>query len=164
MDLSIMGKLQDKLAEWASNNVIPVLVLGYLVFTFFLGFLRKREPFPESGGRVESIHSEAEWRDLIKSDTPTLIDYYATWCPPCRRAAPIFGRMSMKYPDVTFIKVDVDKVNAVAGLAEVGAMPTFQLWRRGEKVETVVGWDEKKVEGMLRRNGMSEGNNTAKSD
>ena len=72
--------------------------------------------------------------------------------------------MSMKYPDVTFIKGDVDKVNAVAGLAEGGAMPTFQLWRRGEKVETVVGWDEKKVEGMLRRNGMSEGNNTAKSD
>ena len=56
----------------------------------------------------------------------------------------------MKYPDVTFIKVDVDKVTAVAGLAEVGAMPTFQLWRRGEKVETVVGWDEKKIEGMLR--------------
>ena len=46
-----MGKIMDKLAEWALNNVIPVLVLGYLVFTFFLGLSRKREPFPESGGR-----------------------------------------------------------------------------------------------------------------
>ena len=63
----------------------------------------------------------------------------ATWCGPCKVIAPKIVDMSAAYPNVRFYKLDVDEVPDVAQELGVRAMPTFMLFKNGEKVNEVVG-------------------------
>ena len=71
------------------------------------------KPIPEIvGNKVRSIHSMEELRDVCNSsNTLSIIDFYATWCPPCRIAAPVYAKMSMEseYSNIQFLKVNVDE-------------------------------------------------------
>ena len=90
-----------------------------------------------------------------------VVDFFATWCPPCKKAAPLFARMSIAYdsPDVeriAFLKVDVDKVKALAKQEKIGAMPTFRLYKRQKdgkllQVDEMVGWSEAKLKALIDR-------------
>lgn len=62
------------------------------------------------------------------------MDFTASWCGPCKRIAPFFEELSAKYPSVTFIKVDVDDLDMVAGAAGIRAMPTFLIYKDGKPV------------------------------
>ena len=58
------------------------------------------------GGRVSGVHSDADWDEKVaKHKGLVCVDFYATWCPPCRSAAPVFGTLSTCYPGVEFVKV-----------------------------------------------------------
>ena len=70
-----------------------------------------------------------------------VVDFFATWCGPCRAIAPAFESLARENPDVIFIKVDVDKVPEVAGEHGIRGMPTFLFFRDGAKVGEVVGAD-----------------------
>ena len=89
-----------------------------------------------------------------------LVDCYATWCPPCRAAAPIFAEMSLRYKDVLFASVDVDVASEVAEQLQVRAMPTFFLFRyplRGpHEMNFVRGFNERALRGLLAENGATE--------
>mmetsp|Transcript_9647 Transcript_9647/g.19704 ORF Transcript_9647/g.19704 Transcript_9647/m.19704 type:complete len:91 (+) Transcript_9647:197-469(+) len=82
---------------------------------------------------VREISSMAEFKQAIGENKLTLVDYFATWCGPCRFIAPHLEKMEVEMPDVQFIKVDVDKVPDVAAFAEISAMPTFIFYRAGKK-------------------------------
>ena len=60
-----------------------------------------------------------------------LIDWWATWCAPCRAFAPIYERVSAKHPDVVFAKVDVDEEQALAGEFQIRSIPTLMVFRDG---------------------------------
>ena len=71
------------------------LLLSILIINeFFLAFNTKFEEY--EGNKVTSVHSMEEWKLLLKQNEDKLIvvDFYATWCPPCRRASPIYGKIS----------------------------------------------------------------------
>ncbi|KAF8243931.1 thioredoxin-domain-containing protein, partial [Wilcoxina mikolae CBS 423.85] len=78
-------------------------------------------------------------------DKLVVIDFFATWCGPCKVISPQFEQMSKEFENVAFYKLDVDENQAVAAEYDVRAMPTFLFFKNGEKVEDVVGANPKKL-------------------
>lgn len=99
---------------------------------------------------VESITSLAELEKLIRQGEPIAVDFYANWCGPCRMISPKFETFSTTYSKVKFIKVDVDQAPEIAKELAVTALPTFVFFRKGEKVETIVGADPARLEAIIK--------------
>ncbi len=129
--------------------VIIVGILALLKIAMSSG--GKFEEFP--GNKVQSITSIDVWNDILKDSSNKgkliLIDFYAVWCPPCRSASPVYGKMSIEYDDVLFLKVDVDVMPELMREQNVRAMPTFQLYRDHKQLDHVVGFSEQKIKNML---------------
>ena len=69
-----------------------------------------------------------------------LVDFFATWCGPCKMLAPVLEEVSESYPEVTFVKVDVDNDEALARRYNISVIPTLVLLRNGEVLKTSVGY------------------------
>ena len=78
-------------------------------------------------------------------DKVVVIDYTATWCPPCKHIGPIFAAMEKDHQNLVFRKVDVDAAKDVAQHAGIKAMPTFKFYKNGEEIETIQGANEAKL-------------------
>jgi thioredoxin 1 len=90
---------------------------------------------------VKVIEEEGE----IPRDGKVIIDFFATWCGPCKQIAPYYQQMAETFPGITFLKADVDEA---AGLAEefgVQVLPTFVILDRGAVVQVIKGADLNKV-------------------
>jgi thioredoxin 1 len=75
----------------------------------------------------------ATFSDIIKSNTPTLVDFYATWCGPCKTMSPILEDFKSKLGDkVKVIKIDVDKNPKAAAAYQVRGVPTLVLFKGGQ--------------------------------
>lgn len=72
---------------------------------------------------------------LIQSDKPVLIDFYATWCGPCQMLGPILKEVKDQLGDrVSIIKVDVDKNQELAAMQQVRSVPTMLLFQKGKQL------------------------------
>jgi len=69
--------------------------------------------------------------EVIASAVPVLVDFWATWCGPCRQFGPIFEEASEKYPDIVFGKVDTDDQQQMAMAAQITSIPTLMVFRDG---------------------------------
>lgn len=77
--------------------------------------------------------AQATFADLIGSDIPTLVDFSAEWCGPCKMMAPILQELKTKMDDrVRIIKIDVDRNPAIATAYQVQAVPTLILFKNGQ--------------------------------
>ncbi|CAK3930882.1 Thioredoxin [Lecanosticta acicola] len=88
---------------------------------------------------VHVLSNKKDFDEALGQDKLMVVDFYATWCGPCKIIAPKVVEMSDRYPDARFFKVDVDELPDVAQEWSVRAMPTFMLFKSGEKLQEVVG-------------------------
>ena|SRR3990172_7974322 len=83
--------------------------------------------------------------EVIKSDKPVLIDFWATWCGPCRMIAPIVEELATEYEGKAKIgKLDVDSNQQTSIKYGVRSIPTLLIFKDGEVIETIIGAVPKK--------------------
>ena len=84
---------------------------------------------------------QKEFDSLVATpDKLILIDFFATWCGPCKMLSPVLEEVSADYPDVAFAKVNVDNDEALARRYNISVIPTLVLIRNGEVLKTSVGY------------------------
>jgi len=80
------------------------------------------------------------------------VDFFATWCPPCRMIAPILEEMSKEFEGkVVFLKVDVDEAEEIAGKEGIQAMPTFIFYKNGKRLEDFAGADQDRIRSTIAK-------------
>jgi thioredoxin 1 len=76
-----------------------------------------------------------KFNEIVKSSVPTLVDFYATWCGPCKAMHPILDQLKNDMGEqVRVLKIDVDKNPAIADKFKIRGVPTFMLFKNGEVV------------------------------
>lgn len=93
--------------------------------------------YNKSRGVVEL--SPATFDNTIMSPTPTLVDFWASWCGPCKTMHPVFENLAESYPHITFARVNVDECSSIATTFGIQSIPTFLMFRRGAIVDKVMG-------------------------
>lgn len=90
--------------------------------------------------------SKASFQSIVNSKVPVLIDFYATWCGPCKMLSPIIKEIKTDFgKKLRVIKIDVDKNKALTQMLEIMSMPTIMLYRNGEIIWRTVGVQTKQA-------------------
>ena len=98
-------------------------------------------------GKVNSVTNMKQFNQMREEAGKKLVvvDFFGTWCGPCKIMSPIFESIAKSEKDVVFIKVDVEAAEDVSGSAAIKSMPTFIFYKNNREVERFSGADEQKL-------------------
>ena len=98
-------------------------------------------------GEVTDNNFQAE---VIESEGPVLVDFWAPWCGPCRVVAPILEEIAAEHEDLRIVKLNIDDNQQTAVKFNVMSIPTLMLFKHGEVAKTVIGaYPKHKIEQEL---------------
>lgn len=102
-------------------------------------FAKKEESL--DGGKTLAVKDKEQFDQIvIKSIEPAVVDFYAAWCPPCRRLSPIIEKMANEYEGkVRVVKVDIDRAPELAKMFRISAVPTLIGFKDGKDVFRIEG-------------------------
>jgi thioredoxin 1 len=93
------------------------------------------------------VTDETFQQEVLASETPVLVDFYADWCGPCRAAAPVIEALAEEYTGkIKVVKVDVDTSSKSAVEHGVRGIPNFIVFKGGQRVAQFIGWGENRAE------------------
>ncbi len=89
----------------------------------------------------------------IKNNEKVLVDFYATWCPPCKALSPIVEEVEKETTDIKFLKINVDDEQELAIKYEIMSVPTLVFIKKGEVVDKSIGLISKKdLQSFINKN------------
>ncbi len=137
----------------SKTNMYSFFILAGVLGLAFLGYYlisEASEPMADASGDYISsgfvIDLDTEGFDEAISQGLVLVDFWATWCPPCRIQNPILEELAQEVSDVaTITKLDVDDHGSIASRFRVRSIPTLILFKDGEMVERYTGVQQKET-------------------
>lgn len=99
--------------------------------------IQEERKIQEESGVIELISSNFE--QVISRETPTLVDFWAEWCGPCKSMHPVFTRLSKKFKKIRFARLNIDENPDIATKLGIQSIPIFIMFKNGQPVDRVVG-------------------------
>lgn len=87
---------------------------------------------------VNELNS-SNFEQTISSEIPTLVDFWAEWCGPCRAMHPVFTRLARKFKKIRFARLNIDENRDIATKLGIQAIPIFIMFKNGKPVDRLVG-------------------------
>jgi len=89
---------------------------------------------------VEEVNAIETFDEVLKNNPAVFVDFFATWCGPCKMVSPIVDKVSEEVEGVKFIKVDVDQAMEAAQRYGIMSIPTLMAFKNGEAAGQIVGF------------------------
>ena len=102
---------------------------------------------------IMQVNDENFDAEIMKSDLPAMVDFWAEWCGPCRMVGPVVEELSKAYEGkIKIVKMDVDKNRQTPATFGIRNIPTLMLFKGGEVAQTIIGAQPKSyIEGELKK-------------
>ena len=100
---------------------------------------------------VITINNNNFSQEVLNSDKTVLVDFFATWCGPCKMLSPIVDELAVEHPEIKVCKIDVDQEQELARQFQVMSIPTLIVFKNGQPVNKSLGLKSKKdLEAMIK--------------
>jgi thioredoxin 1 len=101
-------------------------------------------------GKLTDVTDNNFQAEVIESETPVLVDFWAPWCGPCRVVAPVLEQIAEEHAELRIVKLNIDENQQTAAAFDVMSIPTMILFQGGQPVKKVIGaYPKKKLEAEL---------------
>ena len=88
---------------------------------------------------ITTITKENFEHEILKADKPVLVDFWASWCGPCRMLGPTIDEIAEEHPEIKVCKINIDDEAELAIRQGVMSVPTLMIFRNGEIAQTAIG-------------------------